>query len=74
MATDRTLVIPAARLETVVRILRRSIATDTAEVRRLSILGTAYHDRPAGSSVDAELEQVRRMRDTAEDLLAQLRS
>jgi hypothetical protein len=72
MAENRTLVVPAARVDAVARILRRSIATDTAEVRRLMVLGTAYHDRPAGSGVDAELELAKRLRDAAEDLLAQL--
>lgn len=72
MATERTLRIPPGRVEAVARILRRSVATDTAEVRRLTVLGTAYHDRPAGRDVDAELEQAKRLRDVAEDLLAQL--
>jgi hypothetical protein len=72
MTADRNLTVPADRVEAVARILRRSIATDSAEVRRLTMLGTAYHDRPAGSNVDPELEQARRQRDAAEELLAQL--
>jgi hypothetical protein len=72
MTATRTLVVPAERVPAVARILRRSIATDTAEVRRLTMLGTAYHDRPAGSNVDAELAQAKRQLEAAEDLLAQL--
>jgi hypothetical protein len=72
MNPDRTITIPGAEVDTLARILRRSIATDTADVRRLTMLGTAYHDRPAGSNVDPELEQARRQRDAAEELLAQL--
>ena len=72
MTDDRTLTVPAERVEDVARLLRRSLATDIAEVRRLTILATTYFDRPAGSNVDAQLEQVKRQRDAAEDLLAQL--
>ena len=72
MSQERTLVVPADRVAVVARLLRRSISADTAEVRRLTMLATAYFDRPAGSNVDAELEQVKRQRDAAEDLLAQL--
>ena len=72
MSTDRTLVVPGDRVEAVARILRRSIATDTAELRRLTMLGTVYHDRPAGSNVDPELDRARRQREAAEELLAQL--
>ena len=72
MTTDRTLVIPAGQAATVERILRQSIATDAAEIRRLSFLGTAYHDRPAGRDVDPELEAAKRRREVAELLLAQL--
>ena len=72
MTDDRTLLVPAERVEAVARLLRRSLATDTAEVRRLTILATTYFDRPAGSNVDAQLEQVKRQRDAAADLLEQL--
>jgi len=72
MTEDRTLVVTADRVAAVARLLRRSIATDTAEVRRLTILATTYFDRPAGSNVDAELQQAKRQRDAAEDLLQQL--
>jgi hypothetical protein len=72
MTGDRTLIVSADRIAEVARILRRSIASDTAEVRRLTILGTAYFDRPAGSNVDRELELAKRQRDAAEDLLEQL--
>jgi hypothetical protein len=72
MTADRTLIVPADRVEAVARLLRRSIATDLAEVRRLTMLGTVYQDRPAGSHVDLELDQARRQREAAEDLLAQL--
>jgi hypothetical protein len=72
MTDDRTLRVPADRVETVARVLRRSIANDAAEVRRLTILGTAYFDRPAGSNVDAQLEQAKRQRDAAQELLDQL--
>jgi len=74
MTTDRTLVIPADQAATVERILRHSIATDAAEIRRLSFLGTAYHDRPAGRDVDPELEAAKRRREVAEFLLAQLKT
>ncbi|TAK02392.1 MAG: hypothetical protein EPO36_02275 [Chloroflexota bacterium] len=72
MTDDRTITIPGTEVEALARILRRSIATDTAEVRRLTMLGTAYHDRPAGSDVDAELRQARDQRNVAEALLARL--
>jgi hypothetical protein len=72
MTPDRTLTVPADRVEAVARLLRRSIATDVAEIRRLRMLGTVYHDRPTGSHVDPEIEQARRQRDAAEELLAQL--
>lgn len=72
MKPDRTLVIPADRVQDLARILRRAIATETAEIRRLSMLATAYHDRPAGSDVDAQLAQARRQRETAEVILAGL--
>ena len=72
MSAERTLVIPADRVGVVARLLRRSIATDTAEVRRLTMLATVYFDRPAGSNVDAELDQAKRQRDAAEALLEQL--
>ena len=74
MTTDQTLVIPADQAATVERILRHSIATDAAEIRRLSFLGTAYHDRPAGRDVDPELEAAKRRREVAEFLLAQLKT
>lgn len=70
--TNRTLTIAADQVAVVARLLRRSIATDAAEIRRLSILGTAYHDRPAGHDVDPELEAARRQKAAAETLLAQL--
>jgi len=72
MNPDRTITIHGIEVEALARILRRSIATDTAEVRRLTILGTAYHDRPAGSDVDAELRQATQQREVAEELLARL--
>jgi len=72
MTTDRTLTIAADQVATVARILRHSIATDAAEIRRLSILGTAYHDRPAGRDVEPELDAARRRREVAEAMLAQL--
>ena len=72
MTATRTLVVPAEQTAAVARILHRSIATDTAEVRRLTMLGTAYHDRPAGSNVDRELIEARARLGAAEDLLAQL--
>ena len=69
---DRTLVVTDEVAAVVERILRRSIAADATEIRRLVTLGTAYHDRPAGRDVDRELEAGRRHRDVAEDLLRQL--
>jgi hypothetical protein len=72
MTAARVLIVPADRVEAVVRLVRRSIATDVAEVRRLTMLRTVYHDRPAGSHADPELEQAGRQRDAAEELLAQL--
>ena len=72
MTAARSLVVPAERVAAVARILRRSIATDTAEVRRLTMLGTVYHDRPAGSNVDRELDDAKGRLEAAEDLLAQL--
>lgn len=69
---DRTLVVTAEAAAVVERILRRSIAADATEIRRLTTLGTAYFDRPAGRDVDRELEAAKRQRDVAEDLLAQL--
>jgi hypothetical protein len=69
---DRTLVIPDESVATVERILRRSIAADATEIRRLTTLATAYFDRPAGRDVDAQLGAAKSQRDVAEALLGQL--
>ena len=69
---DATLVVPEDRLAALERILRRSIAADAAEIRRLNTLGTAYFDRPAGRDVDAELAAARLRHALAEELLRQL--
>jgi hypothetical protein len=71
---DRTLVFPDESADAVERILRRSIAADSAEIRRLTTLATAYFDRPAGRDVDAELAAAKAQRDVAEALLGQLAS
>ena len=71
---DRRLVVPDESAATLERILRRSIAADAAEIRRLTTLATAYFDRPAGRDVDPELAAARARRDVAEALLAQLGS
>jgi hypothetical protein len=70
--TDRTLVISDDKVAVVERILLRSIASDTTEIRRLTFLGSAYHDRPAGQNVDRELTAARSQRDVAQELLGQL--
>jgi hypothetical protein len=69
---DLTLVVADENVDVVVRILHRSIALDTTEIRRLTFLGSAYHDRPAGQNVDSELTAARRQRDVAQELLGQL--
>lgn|GEM_PF-4896738 len=72
MVADRTLVVTDAAATVVERILRRSIAADATEIRRLTTLGSAYFDRPAGRDVDRELAAAKLQREVAEDLLRQL--
>ena len=69
---ERTLIVATDVVAVVERILRRSIAADATEIRRLTTLGTAYYDRPAGRDVDRELEAAKRQRDVAARLLGQL--
>ncbi|MBI3745189.1 MAG: hypothetical protein HY264_01430 [Chloroflexi bacterium] len=69
---DRTLVVTEEAVAVIDRILRRSIAADAIEIRRLTTLGSAYFDRPAGRDVDRELTATKLQREVAEDLLRQL--
>ena len=72
MTDHRMLLVPSNRVAAVARLLHRSVATDTTEIRRLTTLATAYFDRPAGRSVDAELQLANQQRDAATELLEQL--
>ena len=69
---DRTLIVTEEAAVIAERILRRSIAADATEIRRLTTLGSAYFDRPAGRDVDRDLDAAKRQRDVAEELLRQL--
>lgn len=64
--------VPEADVETVRGLLRRSIATDQAELARLTMLSTAYGDHARGEGASAQLAQVRRKREVAQALLDQL--
>ena len=69
---DRMLTVTVEDVVVLERILRRSIAADATEIRRLTTLGSAYFDRPAGRNVDSELAAARRQHDVAAALLGQL--
>jgi len=72
--SSRNVIVYEEDVATFINLLRRSIAEDQSEIKRLNMLATAYSDRSTGESASNQLAAVRARQALANDLLFQIES